>query len=184
MAEQIIEHLYRLKGGEQDAVERNNPLLERREPIVVYCKDGITRLKIGDGKHRYNDLEWVGGNFTLDDNTPIEGLDAIYATLSKLNQDLNKKVDKIQGKGLSTNDFTNDYRTKLDKVEEGATRVIVDTDAINSDSDNAISNSLVAQAINNINATMDTKIETKVDERVSDKIAEEMKTIVIDGGAL
>ena len=61
MAETIIEHSYRLKGGEQEAVERNNPFLERREPIVVYCKDGVTRMKIGDGVHRYNELDWMGG---------------------------------------------------------------------------------------------------------------------------
>lgn len=28
--------------------------------------------------------------------------------------ELNKKVDKVNGKGLSTNDFTNDYKTKVD----------------------------------------------------------------------
>ena len=61
MTETIIEHLYKLKGGEQEAVERNNPFLERREPIVVYFTDGITRMKIGDGIHRYNELEWIGG---------------------------------------------------------------------------------------------------------------------------
>lgn len=64
MTETIIEHLYKLKGGEQEAVERNNPLLERREPIVVYCTDGITRMKIGDGIHRYNELSWMGGEST------------------------------------------------------------------------------------------------------------------------
>ena len=64
MTETIIEHLYKLKGGEQEAVERNNPFLERREPIVVYCKDGITRMKIGDGVHKYNELSWIGGEST------------------------------------------------------------------------------------------------------------------------
>ena len=49
MAEQILEYTYKLKGGEEDAVERNNPFPERREPIVVYCRDGKTRIKIGDG---------------------------------------------------------------------------------------------------------------------------------------
>ena len=59
MAEQLLEHVYRLKGGEEEAVTRNNPFLERREPIVVYCRDGITRMKIGDGVHRYDELDWV-----------------------------------------------------------------------------------------------------------------------------
>lgn len=74
MAETVIEHLYKLKGGEQEAVERNNPLLERREPIVVYCNDGITRMKIGDGVHRYNELSWIGGEST-DNNDGDEVLD-------------------------------------------------------------------------------------------------------------
>lgn len=64
MADQILEHVYKLKGGEEEAVERNNPFLERREPIVVYCKDGITRMKIGDGVHHYDELDWV----KVDDN--------------------------------------------------------------------------------------------------------------------
>lgn len=33
---------------------------------------------------------------------------------------LNEKVDKIGGKDLSTNDFTNEYKTKLDSIESGA----------------------------------------------------------------
>lgn len=33
---------------------------------------------------------------------------------------LYEKVDKISGKGLSTNDFTNAYKTKLDGIEDGA----------------------------------------------------------------
>lgn len=34
--------------------------------------------------------------------------------------DLNSKVDKVAGKGLSANDFTNDLKTKLDGIEAGA----------------------------------------------------------------
>lgn len=62
MYEEVIEHSYALKGGEEEVVERNNPMLLRREPIVVYCRDGVTRMKIGDGVHRYDELDWVGGN--------------------------------------------------------------------------------------------------------------------------
>ena len=35
-----------------------------------------------------------------------------------VNGELNKKVDKITGKGLSTNDFTNNYKTNLDTLSE------------------------------------------------------------------
>lgn len=64
MAQVVIEHTYHLKGGDEAAVEKVNPLLDRREPIVVYCKDGKTRMKIGDGVHYYKDLDWVGGEDT------------------------------------------------------------------------------------------------------------------------
>ena len=61
MATQIINHTYRLKRGQQQAVERANPLLDSGEPIVVFCSDGKTRMTIGDGKHYYNELEFIGG---------------------------------------------------------------------------------------------------------------------------
>lgn len=46
-----------------------------------------------------------------------------FATINDvtaLNNLLNNKVDKITGKSLSTNDFTNDYKTKLDNIQQGA----------------------------------------------------------------
>lgn len=45
----------------------------------------------------------------------------------------NKFVAKVDGKGLSTNDYTNEDMTKLSGIDEGATKTIV-TDALNSTS--------------------------------------------------
>ena len=58
-------------------------------------------------------------------NTTVEGLETdvtelqgtvsdVEGSVSTLQTNLNNKVDKVQGKGLSTNDFTNAYKTKLD----------------------------------------------------------------------
>ena len=58
-------------------------------------------------------------------NTKVEGLETdvtelqgtvsdVEESVSTLQTNLNNKVDKVQGKGLSTNDFTNAYKTKLD----------------------------------------------------------------------
>lgn len=60
MATTVLEHTYKLKGGNEDAVYNNNPLLERREPVVVFMEDGSTKMKIGDGVNRYRDLPWLG----------------------------------------------------------------------------------------------------------------------------
>ena len=184
MAETIIEHVYHLKGGVQEAVELENPILDRREPIIVYCTDGITRMKIGDGIHHYNELEWIGGgvssniNIMVDNRLSFESTNPVQNKI--VTQALDSKVDKEVGKGLSTNDFTNEAQLKLNGIEEGATKVIVDNINLDENSGNAISNSLVARAITNINTTMVDKIEDKVNEHVNQVI----ENISLDGGQI
>ena len=57
---QSMNHKFKLKRGQQEAVERVNPVLEAGEPLAVFCKDGKTRLKIGDGVTAYKDLNFIG----------------------------------------------------------------------------------------------------------------------------
>lgn len=59
------------------------------------------------------------------------------------------KVDKVEGKGLSTNDFSNEAMTKLNGIQEGATKTIVDT-ALNTQSTNPVQNKVVAEKLNEI----------------------------------
>ena len=56
------------------------------------------------------------------------------------------KVDKENGKGLSTNDYTTNEKEKLAGIAAEANKTIVD-DALNSSSNNPISNSAVTAAI-------------------------------------
>lgn len=44
---------------------------------------------------------------------------------------LSNKVDKVSGKGLSTNDFTTTYKNKLDGITENATPNTIDTVKVN-----------------------------------------------------
>lgn len=44
----------------------------------------------------------------------------IQAAKTEWQNQLKLKVDKVTGKGLSTNDFTNEYKSKLDEIESGA----------------------------------------------------------------
>lgn len=46
--------------------------------------------------------------------------DQIQAAKTEWQNQLKLKVDKVTGKGLSTNDFTNEYKSKLDGIESGA----------------------------------------------------------------
>lgn len=63
---------------------------------------------------------------------------------------LGTKVDKVEGKGLSTNDFTTEEKSKLAFIESGATKTVVD-EALSSSSTNPVQNAAVANAVNDIN---------------------------------
>ena len=81
--------------------ESNNPVLLNGEEIIVDTNAGEIRKKIGDGTKTYTQLPFTD------------------ETLRNL---ISNKVDKVSGKGLSTNDFTNTLLTKLNGIEEGANK--------------------------------------------------------------
>lgn len=49
-----------------------------------------------------------------------DGIFDAAQTADEAKNGLANKVDKVTGKGLSTNDFTNELKGKLDDIEEGA----------------------------------------------------------------
>lgn len=61
---------------------------------------------------------------TVDD----EVLNYLVSSLVKL---IGNKVDKIDGKGLSTNDYTNDDKTKLNGIENGANNYVLTIEKFN-----------------------------------------------------
>jgi len=57
------------------------------------------------------------------DKTTIQLKNGTSATVLKTHQDISGKVDKVAGKDLSTNDFTDDLKDKLDGITTGANKV-------------------------------------------------------------
>lgn len=57
------------------------------------------------------------------ENAMAHNQDVILETLDDFYEEYKKaielKVDKVEGKGLSTNDFTNEYKNKIDTIEAG-----------------------------------------------------------------
>lgn len=70
-----------------------------------YTDKAIAQAAVGD-----IDVESYVGEKV---NTVLGGVTEDFDTLKEL---ADKKVDKVSGKGLSTNDFTNAYKTKLDSA--------------------------------------------------------------------
>lgn len=77
--------------------------------------------------------------------------------------ELDTKVDKVTGKGLSTNDYTTDEKNKLAGVEAGANKTVVDS-ALSDTSENPVQNKAVKSAID------DKADKTSVNELKSDKL--------------
>lgn len=101
--------------------------------------------------------------------------DAVDAAQATLQGNIDKKVDKVTGKGLSTNDYTKDEKTKLEGIATGAQVNVIETVKVNgvalTPSDKAVDitvptgaladKSEVAEA--DLAATLKTKINGKVD---------------------
>lgn len=126
---------------------------ENKQVMWLDVSGKVKQLKV------YINGEWVVANDDTENNEEIvkkvlekidkdfesyikkEDADNTYATKAALD----RKVDVVAGKGLSTEDFTSAEKTKLGGIAEGATRVIVD-DTIK-DSVNAVQNSAVKKAL-------------------------------------
>ena len=179
MATKIVQITYQLKRGPQSVIEAKNPILAEGEPIVIFCEDGSTKLKIGDGQTPYLELDYVGGTINEDSDGDVVSIEiddtlSVYSenpvqnkivtkALNDLTDKLSDKVDKVKGKGLSTNDFTANEKAKLADIEEGANKTVVDTE-LDLASQNPIQNSTVAQAF--------------------DSIEERLNNLTLDGGEI
>jgi hypothetical protein len=91
-----------------------------------------------------------------------------------LKEMLNGKVDKVSGKGLSTNDFTAAYKTKLDGIAAGANKITVDS-ALSGTSTNPVQNRVVAERIGTIEANI--KQNTSSISTINANVAKKQDTL-------
>lgn len=82
--------------------------------------NSINKVDINGVEYILHDL--TDGTYVVE--IPALTKDETFAIQSKVNADLYKKVDKVSGKELSTNDFTNEYKNKLDGIEDNANKYI------------------------------------------------------------
>ena len=92
-------------------------------------------------------------NITVPTKTSDLTNDSNFATTT----DLDAKVDKVTGKGLSTNDYTTTEKDKLAAIEDGANKTVVDT-ALNSTSINPVQNRVINTKINSMQSDIDSKV--------------------------
>ena len=133
---------------------------------IYIVKDGSDANDVYQ-EYYYTNGAWekIGTHAVKVDLTP-------YAKTTDVNTALSGKVDKVSGKGLSTNDFTAGYKSKLDGIADGANKTIVDS-SFSASSTNPVQNKVVNdefvktaksfiainQSINNLNYTVLTSSE-------------------------
>ena len=86
---------------------------------------------------------------TLNELAAALGDDSNFATT--VATQIGNKVDKVDGKGLSANDYTTAEKDKLASIENGANKTVVDTD-LNSTSTNPVENKAIYAQFNSISA--------------------------------
>lgn len=110
--------------------------LDVNDLVDVYNGDDTTIQKDGNNV------------FSVKKITPSH-LDGVLSLNQVTHQDISGKVDKVQGKGLSTEDFTTAEKTKLSNIETEATKTIIDEN-LNANSFNPVRNSSVYRALDNV----------------------------------
>ena len=80
--------------------EKNNPRLLNGELGIEYTLDGDIRMKVGNGKNRWNNLKYVNENFiisTIDNNPKIKlmYITLLFLILSKVTLYKVINIDKI-----------------------------------------------------------------------------------------
>lgn len=111
--------------------ERLNPIIFEKELIAVETTNTGIRFKIGDGVRRYNQLPFIDEALystlsakadrsyveqligTVDVSSQIEEHNTSVEAHSEL---FDEKVDKVEGKGLSSNDYTDEDKSKVDSA--------------------------------------------------------------------
>ena len=143
MSEKTLKSRIILKHDTAENWSKATSFVPKQGEVIIYDKDSTynyERFKIGDGSTVVSSLPFADAN----------------------------KVDKVAGKGLSTNDYTTAEKNKLAGIAEGANKTVVDS-ALSSSSTNPVQNKAVNAAIDNLKSLVG---DTKVSEQIEDAIGE------------
>lgn len=129
--------------------------------------DSTHRTVTDAEKTAWNAKSNFSGNYNDLTNKPTIPSITGLATESYVNNIANAKVDKVNGKGLSTNDYTTAEKTKLSGIATGANKTVVDT-KLSSSSTNPVQNKVVNTAISSLNSLVgDTKVSTQISNAIN-----------------
>ena len=113
--------------------------------LILNSGSPVTGVK-GDAEpsYRVGDINITKANIGLNNVNNTSDVDKPISTATQTA--LNNKVDKVSGKGLSTNDFTNAYKQQLDTLD--STYSIQLDEILSTGSQNPVKNRTITNALN------------------------------------
>jgi hypothetical protein len=131
-----------LKGVGVESVE-----LDANNHLIVHLDNGET---VDAGEFKVDD------EVTSGSNRPVAG-DALYQALAS-------KVDKISGKGLSTNDYNNEEKAQVERVRNGSVVVDNTLSALDETSNKPVDSKGIAEAVTQATEDIDKRTEVFASE--------------------
>lgn len=104
---------------------------------ITYTDEDYYEFTVKDGEDALNDIVTSWEQTLSDSKVPSEKL---------TKNTLDTKVDKVTGKGLSTEDYTTSEKTKLAGIEAEANKTVVDS-SLSDSSTNPVQNNVVKSAL-------------------------------------
>ena len=118
------------------------------------------------------------GNFPAVNADDVQnGSERLTVTLSSIENSITGKVDKTDGKGLSSNDYTTAEKDKLSGIEANATKTIVDS-FLSSTSTNPLQNKIIKAEFDEQSRNMEAGLSSKADVSTMSELAN-----IVDGKA-
>lgn len=95
--------------------------------------NGDVAATVNDELHLLSEKVNIADVLTKTNTTEFTPTDDYNPATKKYTDDkVNTKVDKVSGKGLSTNDFTNTYKTKLDNLDTNLNAKVINGSSLSS----------------------------------------------------
>jgi len=111
-------------------------------PTSEISTSTIYLIKDGDTSN-YKQYMYISGQWAQLSDTSID------LTQYAKKTELDAKVDKVEGKQLTSNDFTDILKSKLDGIAEGANKTVVDEE-LSDTSNNPVTNAVITGKINTL----------------------------------
>ena len=112
----------KLEAKDLEGYAKSENLEELRHNISVNIQDDLDKMiyksQVTDS-YTTNSIDTIPCSKALSDGL-IDQLSYVNKSFSDISEALDKKVDVVEAKGLSTNDFTDVDKRKLDAIEDGA----------------------------------------------------------------